>query len=107
MLIAMDVAMMVRQCGCTVVGPVGELEKALGTAQQNTLDGGVLDIQLDRERVWPLAEHLQDRGVPMILLSGYSKAEVPQRFADLPLLSKPVNPRTLQSALESLGLIRG
>ena len=106
MLIAMDIASMVEKCGFTVIGPVGRLDKALDAARQTELDGAVIDIQLDGERVWPLAELLQDRGVPTVLLSGHSRAEMPQRFSDLPLLSKPVSGQLLQRALGDVGLTR-
>lgn len=107
LLIAMDLASMVRDLGCAVIGPVGQLEKALDAARQTELDAAILDIHLDGERIWPVAQLLEQRRVPMVLASGYSDADVPERFRSIPLLPKPVTPAMLQVALAELGVIRG
>ena len=107
LLIAMEVAHLVRQCGCAVVGPVGRLEKALRVAEQTELDGAVLDIHLGSRRVWPLAELLAERAVPFVLLSGYTRGDVPARFGEVPLVSKPVTLPVLRNTLNEIGLIRG
>lgn len=105
LLIAMDVANLVRECGCAVIGPVGRLEKGLGIAEQTELDGGVLDIHLGSRQVWPLAELLDERRLPFVLLSGYNRADMPERFRKAPLVSKPVTFATLRDALVEIGLI--
>lgn len=106
LLIAMDVAHLVRQCGCAVIGPVGRLEKALDIAAETVPDGGVLDIHLGRRKVWPLAELLEERGTPFVLLSGYTRGDVPERFRAAPLVSKPVTFPTLRNALNEIDLVR-
>lgn len=105
-LIAMDIAHLLEQCGCTAVGLIGNLEAALDAAQATELDGAVLDIELGSEPVWPLAEFLQRRGIPFVLASGYSYTEVPEHFWHVPLLSKPLTYPVLSHALGEIGLLR-
>jgi CheY-like chemotaxis protein len=105
-LIAMDVADMVGECGCVSLGPASNLESGLADVRQNDLDGAVLDVNLGDERVWPIADLLKERDVPFILATGYSTAEVPDRFSEYPILHKPLNRGDLAAALDKLGLKR-
>lgn len=64
------------------------------------LDGAVLDVNLQGERSFPLAEHLIARDVPFVFLTGYDSATVfPDQFRDAPRLSKPVETRLLIEAV--------
>ena len=103
LLIAIHNEALVEDCGCTVVGPVGSLSAALEVARKAQLDGAILDINLDGDRVWPVAEMLEDRGVPFVFASSYSVREVPDRFRNRRLLSKPIALDTLCKALKSIG----
>jgi CheY-like chemotaxis protein len=104
--IAMDVEHMVAECGCATVGPVSNVEAGIATVREHDLDGAVLDVNLGDERVWPVADLLKERGVPFILATGYSTAEVPERFTDYPIVHKPFNERDLAAALDRLDLAR-
>lgn len=105
-LVAMDVEHMVGACGCLAVGPVSNVASGLATVHENELDGAVLDVNLGNERVWPVADLLKERGVPFILATGYSTAEVPERFTECPILHKPFREADLAAALGRLGLAR-
>jgi CheY-like chemotaxis protein len=104
-LVAMEAEALLSECGCSVVGPVATVARGLATVQQTDLDGALLDINLGEERVWPVAELLEQRGVPFLLATGYDASEVPTRFRERPLLSKPLTQRALQQALAKIGVI--
>lgn len=106
-LIGMAVAQSAERCGCVVVGPITRLETGLRTAQTADLEGAILDIDLDSEQVWPIAEILQRRKVPFILVSGYSSTEVPECYWRVPLVSKPLTDAALRRALAAAGVISG
>lgn len=104
-MIAMEIKAVVEACGCSTVGPVATVGKALEAARQTDLDGAVLDINLADERVWPVAELLEHQGVPFVLSTGYGTAEIPHRFRGYQALAKPVAARALRDALVRIGLV--
>jgi len=75
--------------GAEVVGPVGRLARALDLAENAEIDVALLDIDLNGERVYPVAYTLQRRGIPFILTTGFGSPGVPPDLDDEPLLEKP------------------
>jgi ferritin-like metal-binding protein YciE/ActR/RegA family two-component response regulator len=89
-LIADDVARMLERRGADVVGPVSTVADASRLAVSAALDGAVLDVNLRGDMVWPVADMLRARHVPTVFLTGYGVASCPDRYGDLPWLSKPI-----------------
>ncbi len=86
--------------GCQVVGPVGRLEDGLRLASAETLDGAVLDINLNGDHCFPIARALLERGVPFMFLTGYDDAGlIPPELRPTPRLGKPVLGHQLIKAL--------
>jgi CheY-like chemotaxis protein len=85
--------------GAQVVGPVAGLAEALDLAADAAIDGAVLDINLRGEMVFPLADALAARGVPYLFATGYGHETIPQRYQDVPTLSKPVDAQALKPLL--------
>ena len=77
------------ECGCEVVGPAARLPKALALAEQEALDGALLDVNLAGEYSFPVASALAARGVPFIFLTGYGQSVIPEAFRAAPRLAKP------------------
>jgi len=75
--------------GSSVIGPFNNLTKALQTAQRETIDVAILDTNLNGEMVYPLAEELLARGVPVLFLTGYDASDLPERFRVIPRVAKP------------------
>ena len=89
-LIAMDLEWTLRERGCEVVGPVATLDEAVrAAATEQPLDGAVLDVNLGRERVFPVADVLAARGVPFLFLTGYEREILPARHRGHAVLAKP------------------
>ena len=104
-LIGMAVAQSAQHCGCSVIGPVMKLDAGIEAARTAELDGAILDINLGTEDAWPIAEILQRRGIPFVLLSAYSSAEVPESFWRVPLVTKPSTDPALHRALVEAGIV--
>jgi hypothetical protein len=66
------------------------------------LDGAILDINLGRERVYPLARVLLAKSVPIIFLTGERREELPQDLIDLPYLRKPWQAEQVTQVMESV-----
>ena len=75
--------------GCRVVGPVSRLADGLELAHDEGLDGALLDISLDGEESYVLADALLGRAVPVILVTGRRPDELPSRYRMLPIVAKP------------------
>jgi DNA-binding response OmpR family regulator len=91
-----------RAAGYTVVGSCNELSAALTAVRRGGFDLAILDVNLAGELVYPLADELAARGVPFILLSGYLKGDLPERFREVPRLNKPHDPRALLRSIRQV-----
>lgn len=78
-----------QDCGCNVVGPAARVAKALALAEQEDLDGALLDVNLAGEYCFPVAAALHRRRVPFVFLTGYGEMALPIEFRAVPRLSKP------------------
>lgn len=89
--------------GCTVIGPVGRIDEGLQLAEQEALDGAVLDINLNGEWCFPIAQALRRRQVPFLFLTGYNDAAIiPVELRPVRQLGKPVFGRQLIEALSEV-----
>ena len=90
-MLADELHMVLEAAGALVLGPVGSVEEALRCiAMASTIDGAILDVNLDGELVFPVADHLAARGVPFLFTTGYDRSIFPARFAEAPHCEKPV-----------------
>ncbi|WP_119462450.1 response regulator [Rhodospirillaceae bacterium SYSU D60014] len=88
-ILAFEVQALLQQLGCEVIGPVGTLEQALDAARTEQLDGAILDVNLDGEPAYLVADILLARQVPVLFATGYGIESLPDRFLDCPILEKP------------------
>jgi PAS domain S-box-containing protein len=77
--------------GLSVIGPLVDLPNAVAAANESDLGGAVLDINLNGVMVYPVAEVLARRGIPFVFVSGYGAGGLDRRYADVPVLEKPVS----------------
>lgn len=99
-IVAEDLAAELKELGCHVLGPAGQLEQGLQIVQEEQLDGAFLDVNLGTDNSFPIATALQAREVPFAFLTGYDLSEVfPPELTDIPRLNKPLHPGDLATAL--------
>ena len=101
MLIAMLIEETLVEQGCTVVGPFNTVADALDAARSAEVAVAVLDVNLHGQRVYPVAEALEARGIPFVLLSGYGTDAIPAEHPDWVACAKPFMPNDLIHALSS------
>jgi PAS domain S-box-containing protein len=97
MLVAMMMKDMLTDLGFSVVGPFSRIAEALPVAKSDDLEAAVLDINLNGELVYPVAEALVTRGVPVVFVTGYGAESIDDRFAEVPVLQKPIERQVLES----------
>lgn len=99
-LMAESTVMTLTDFGCEVVGPAGQLEKAMELAEREPLDGAILDINLRGKLAFPVGLILRRRNVPFVLVTGYGEQfKVIDELASTPRLEKPYKLTELQALL--------
>ena len=66
---------MVLDFGSEVVGPAAKMEEALRLASDASLDAAILDVNVGGAVVYPVADLLRARGVPIIFATGYGAGD--------------------------------
>lgn len=100
--VAMAVETVLAQQGCVVVGPCEALPRAMDVARTGDFDAAVLDINLNGQLVFPVAEILTERGIPFIFTTGYTHdSMLPEAWRKSPRLTKPYDEGRLVGALRA------
>ena len=63
------------------------------------VDAALLDINLAGEHIYPAAEILRARNIPMVFATGYGTQGVDPAWRDCPILQKPFLIQQLERAL--------
>jgi len=92
---------MLEDMGFSVHGPSRTLGDAIVAANGEAFDGAVLDMNLNGEVVYSLADILMSQNVPFVFVTGYSADVVDARFAKVPVLQKPVASEALAKVINS------
>jgi CheY-like chemotaxis protein len=99
-MISMMIEDMLTDLGCLVVGPAHTLEAAMGLAATGSaIDVALLDVNLAGKSVFPVADVLRARGVPMVFCTGYGDAGLRPDDRATPMLLKPYREEQLLAAL--------
>jgi CheY-like chemotaxis protein len=98
--LAQELCQSLTEAGALVLGPARSVRDALALLDATTdLDGAVLDINLNGEMVYPVAELLAKRGVPFVFATAYDSAVVPAPFGSVPHCQKPMDSVKVADAL--------
>jgi CheY-like chemotaxis protein len=97
-LIAMMTSRSLKELEASVVGPFATATEA-SIALSARVDAALLDVNIGGEYVYELASELDKRGVPIIFVTGYHAGAIDERFAQAPVLTKPVERDDLAAAL--------
>jgi DNA-binding response OmpR family regulator len=86
--------------GWTMVGPATRVSKALAMVETDRVDAALVDVNLDGEMSWAVAEALRARGVPFVLSTGYEiGALLPDSLKGSRFIRKPYNVVELESSI--------
>lgn len=103
-LVALLIEDLLTDLGCEVVASCDSIRSALEWLDRGGAppDGALLDVNLGGELVYPVAEILTARHIPFAFATGYG-ALPDGRFADVPVLAKPVNQAKLKDVVDRFG----
>jgi light-regulated signal transduction histidine kinase (bacteriophytochrome)/CheY-like chemotaxis protein len=90
MIIALDLEDMLARLGVKHVTVASSLAQAFEALNAEMPPFAILDVNLGQETSFPVAEALQDAGVPFAFGTGFGdSAAFPDRFKETPVLQKP------------------
>jgi CheY-like chemotaxis protein len=99
-LLTMVIEKALTQAGVALVGPASTLPEALALARAEALDAAVLDVNINGEPVFPVADFLRERGVPFVFATGYAaQMAIPARHQASLRLPKPYRGDQLRQVL--------
>lgn len=93
---------LLEDMGMEPTKPFTRLADAMAEVMRTDFDGAILDINLNGELVYPLADMLVARDVPLVFVTGYASESLDARFAGKPVLQKPVMAESLKPYLASV-----
>lgn len=87
--------------GCVVAGSALTLKQGLDLASTVEADLAILDINLGGDPIFPVAERLAARGIPLVFASGYGATTLPEGWRERPTLPKPFSAEQVATALRA------
>ena len=101
-ILALDLCDQLAGAGFAVVGPAFDAAEGLELVARMDCDLAILDVNLGRETSEPVARELRRRGIPFVIVSGYSCEHHPPAFKGAPLVAKPIRIGTLIAEMKKL-----
>jgi two-component sensor histidine kinase/DNA-binding response OmpR family regulator len=95
-LVGMMMKETLNEFGFEVLGPYASFAEAKAAVTEHDFQAAILDVNLDGQPVYPLAEMVAGRGVPFVFVTGYSADGIDSRFRHIPILQKPIERAQLQ-----------
>lgn len=105
-IVAMFLEDVVLDLGHEVVATAGRLDRALALANDLAYDLAVIDVNLNGETTYPLADCLAARGIPFIFATGYGADAIDAKWANAPMLQKPFQAHELAAAIARAAPVR-
>jgi CheY-like chemotaxis protein len=99
-LISMMLEDFLDSLGHKIAGTCDSVTDAMARALEGGFDVAILDVNLKGERIWPVADHLAQVGIPYILATGGHIDPPPAAHAGAPVLSKPFTIDAIEPALQ-------
>ena len=97
--LADEVRRKLTMLGAVVIGPVADVAGALELIEVSEIDAAVLDVHLGDEFVFPVADMLDELGIPFVFATGYEPAFIPGEYSGYALCEKPTELEKIADAL--------
>lgn len=90
---------MLSSLGCDVAATASTLTTALQIATKCEVDVAVLDVNLAGQRVFPVAQLLRTRKIPIVFCTGYGRSGMDAEWQSYEVLEKPYLMEQLAQAI--------
>ncbi len=103
-IIALSLEDILVEAGFNIAAVAYKIEQALSLIESNGCDAAIVDANLAGVSANPIASALAKRGLPFIVLSGYSREQLQGHFPGEHFLQKPCQPAQLIRAVVAMVL---
>lgn len=104
-MVAMLLEELLLELGCHAVDIAARVETALTFIEAKIFDVIILDVNLEGETSYPVAEELERRKIPFLFATGYGAQAMPEKYRRHTILQKPFRKQEFEAAL--LETLRG
>ena len=87
-LVAMELEELISSLGGEPVGPFGRVADALEALRRERVNGAILDVRLDGDTTFQIADVLLQAANPILFVTG-AASSIPERYRQVPRLHKP------------------
>ena len=101
-ILSTDLAFVLTEAGCKAIVPTTSNAAALSAMVHYIFDAAILDVNVQNEWVFPVANALEAVGIPFLFLTAYSHDSIPAQHRGRPFIQKPHHPEGLLEALVEL-----
>ena len=101
-LIRMLLEDMLDELGYDLAAGVGTISEASEVASNGDFHAAILDVNLDGQEIYPVADILASRGLPFVFVTGYGERSLSDPHRGRPALQKPFQTDQLKNALADL-----
>ena len=98
-LIGMVLEDILDMLGCVVAGTAATMDEARRLVDAGAFDVAILDVNIGSDPIFPLADEVLARGVPIVFATGSLPDSLPERFRGCPVLEKPYVYAGVEAAL--------
>lgn len=102
MLVLMETQDMLADLGCEAVIAAATNEQAIDLIETEQFDAVLLDLNLNGVRIFPVADALEARGIPLAFVTSYAGHSLRDSDRERPLLLKPFELASLETLLVGL-----
>jgi len=101
-LVALGLSTVLEEAGAHVVGPVASAQEAVALLEEGReiVDAAVLDVDLNGEKSYPVADALALRDIRFVFATGYGIDALAEGYRHYPRCQKPFDHHAILRALK-------
>ncbi|MGO4642405.1 response regulator [Mesorhizobium sp. 2RAF45] len=101
-MVAFLVEDMLTEMGHEVAAVASRMQQGLDLARTGAFDLAIVDVNLDGQPSYPIADVLKERGISFVFATGYGSQGLDPAYVGSPVLAKPFAISDLQNLLLQL-----